>query len=140
MSTSHKASKTPQDGQLIDIPQILRAGATLSAILSPTPLQHCKRLSERYQANIYLKREDLQEVRSFKIRGAYHKIANLSEVEKANGVVCASAGNHAQGVAYSCNKLNIQGTIFMPKGTPNQKVRKVKNFGGTKVKVGTGGR
>jgi threonine dehydratase len=72
----------------------------------------------------------LQDVRSFKIRGAYNAISQLSDEEKKRGVVCASAGNHAQGVAFSCNQLKIKGKIFMPTITPNQKVEKVKKFGG----------
>ncbi len=120
---------------MIEINDILRASATLSAVLEPTPLQFSKRLSEKFDANIYLKREDLQEVRSFKIRGAYNKMANLSADERKRGVVCASAGNHAQGVAYSCNKLGIKGVIFMPNGTPNQKIRKVRLFGGDMAEV-----
>ena len=122
----------PSSVQLSDI---LIAGARLSALVRPTPLQYNKRLSQKYGANIYIKREDQQEVRSFKIRGAYNKLLSLSEAEKGKGVVSASAGNHAQGVAYGCQALGIQGTIFMPKGTPNQKVRKVKHFGGEMVEV-----
>ena len=79
-----------------------------------TPLQPNLNLSERYGANIFLKREDLQTVRSYKIRGAYNKMAQLSPDEKAKGVVCASAGNHAQGVAYACRLMGVKGTIFMP--------------------------
>jgi threonine dehydratase len=121
--------------QLVTTHDILRASSTLSSILEPTPLQYSKRLSEKYSAHIYLKREDLQEVRSFKIRGAYNKMASLSPQEAERGVVCASAGNHAQGVAYSCNKLGIQGVIYMPLGTPNQKIRKVRHFGGKMTEV-----
>ncbi len=94
-----------------------------------TPLEFNANLSEEFGANIFLKREDLQIVRSYKIRGAYNKIASLSADVLARGVVCASAGNHAQGVAYSCNKLQIHGKIFMPAPTPNQKVRQVRMFG-----------
>ena len=68
--------------------------------IKKTPLEFNKRLSEKYSCNVFLKREDLQEIRSFKIRGAYNKIMNLSEIQKRNGIVCASAENHAQGVAY----------------------------------------
>ena len=87
-------------------------------------------LSEKYQADVYLKREDLQQVRSYKIRGAYNKIKSLTKSEQDRGVVCASAGNHAQGVAYSCAKLKIKGHIFMPVVTPNQKISMVRKFGG----------
>jgi threonine dehydratase len=86
-------------------------------------------LSEQYQANIWLKREDLQVVRSYKIRGAYNMIQSLPEAETQRGVVCASAGNHAQGVAFACRKKGIKGTIFMPVTTPEQKVKQVNMFG-----------
>lgn len=97
-------------------------------IVSKTPCEYDTILSERYNAQIFLKREDLQPVRSFKIRWAYNKIQGLSESEKKAGVVAASAGNHAQGVAVSCAKMKIYGTIFMPQTTPSQKVRKTKKF------------
>jgi threonine dehydratase len=119
----------------ITIKQIEEAGARLKNVVANTPLQLCKRLSEEYGARIYLKREDLQEVRSFKIRGAYNKISTLTPQEKERGVVCASAGNHAQGVAYSCAALKIKGTIFMPVITPNQKIERVKHFGGEYINV-----
>ena len=83
-------------------------------MVEQTPLQYSRRLSELYGADVYLKREDLQAVRSYKIRGAYNLMSSLSESERAQGVVCASAGNHAQGVAVSCSKLHIQGKIYMP--------------------------
>ncbi|HSW97055.1 MAG TPA: pyridoxal-phosphate dependent enzyme, partial [Candidatus Saccharimonadales bacterium] len=113
----------------VTINTINKAAERLKTIGVVTPLQYSKRLSEKYHAKIYLKREDLQEVRSFKIRGAYNKMASLSEEEKKRGVVCASAGNHAQGVAYSCALLKIKGVIFMPTITPSQKIAKVKKFG-----------
>lgn len=114
---------------------ILVANFALKDVIKKTPLQKNKILSDRYQCNVYLKREDLQVVRSFKIRGAYHLIRSLTEEELKNGVVCASAGNHAQGVAYSCQLLNIQAKIFMPSTTPRQKVSQVKWFGGSFVEV-----
>lgn len=119
----------------VTIDQIEEAAKKLNGIISKTPLQFCKRLSEKFDAKIYLKREDLQEVRSFKIRGAYNKIASLTSMERKKGVVCASAGNHAQGVAYSCAALKIKGTIFMPVITPTQKIDKVKHFGHKFVEV-----
>ena len=103
--------------------------------MQTTPLVFMKNFSERYQANIYFKREDVQVVRSYKIRGAYNKIQGLSKEELINGIVCASAGNHAQGVAYACNKLKVYGTIFMPVTTPNQKIDQVNMFGGQFVEV-----
>jgi len=100
-----------------------------------TPLQRNERLSEQYDANVYLKREDLQPIRSFKLRGAYHKIYKLSDAERKLGIVCASAGNHAQGVALACNKLGIKGTIFMPVPTPKQKLNQVRMFGGENIET-----
>src|SRR5579871_2325449 len=90
------------------------AARRLEGVVSRTPLEESKRLSRRYGARVLLKREDRQEVRSFKIRGAYNKIASLTAEEKARGVVCASAGNHAQGVAYACSALGIRARVFMP--------------------------
>ncbi|MFO0703474.1 MAG: threonine ammonia-lyase IlvA [Patescibacteria group bacterium] len=107
----------------------------VSKVVKRTPLQYSERLSEKYGAHIYLKREDLTKVRSFKIRGAYYKMSRLTPEQIGKGIVCASAGNHAQGVAYACSKMKIKGAIFMPVTTPNQKVSKVKNFGGPYVKV-----
>ena len=114
---------------------VMAAEHTLSEILSPTPLIHNRTLSERYCTEVMLKREDLQVVRSYKIRGAYNKIRSLSAEQTARGIVCASAGNHAQGVAFSCNKLGIKGKIFMPVTTPKQKINQVKMFGGEAVEV-----
>jgi predicted alternative tryptophan synthase beta-subunit len=90
----------------------------LRGVARQTPLELNVNLSKEFGANVFLKREDLQIVRSYKIRGAYNKISSLSQPELAKGIVCASAGNHAQGVAYSCAKLQIHGTIFMPAPTP----------------------
>ena len=91
-----------------------------------TPLTPNVRYSEQFGCNILFKREDLQQVRSYKIRGAYNKMASLSELEIENGIVCASAGNHSQGVALSCKLLKIKGTIYMPAPTPKQKIGQVK--------------
>jgi len=114
---------------------ISKARITLNNILVPTPLVNNINLSDRFSANILLKREDLQVVRSYKIRGAYNKIKSLSEKQLKNGIVCASAGNHAQGVAYSCQKLGIKGTIYMPTTTPKQKVQQVKMFGKEYIEI-----
>lgn len=119
----------------VDYKLIQEAASRLEGVVKNTPLEFNKRLSEKYGANIFLKREDLQEVRSFKIRGAYNKIAALSDSEKSRGVVCASAGNHAQGVAYACSQMSTKGVIFMPVVTPNQKVNKVRKFGGEFVEI-----
>lgn len=112
-----------------DLDSIYTAADRLRGVATHTPLQESLNLSERYGANIFLKREDLQVVRSYKIRGAYNKMASLPPDELAKGVVCASAGNHAQGVAYACRKMGVKGMIFMPTTTPNQKVKQVKLFG-----------
>ena len=119
----------------VTINSINEAAERLAKIGVETPLQFSKRLSKQYNANIYIKREDLQEVRSFKIRGAYNKISSLTDEEKKRGVVCASTGNHAQGVAYSCSTLEINGVIFMPSVTPNQKIEKVKHFGDGYIEI-----
>jgi threonine dehydratase len=105
------------------------AAEKLKGIASVTPLTKNGRYSKHFGANIYFKREDLQEVRSYKIRGAYNKISSLSASQTENEIVCASAGNHAQGVALSCKLLKIKGTIYMPSPTPNQKIEQVKMFG-----------
>lgn len=115
---------------IIQVEEILKAHHQLKDIVLHTPLERDKRLSDKYQCNLYLKREDLQTVRSFKIRGAYYKIKSLKKEQTVNGIVCASAGNHAQGVAYSCRRLQIHGKIFMPSTTPRQKVSQVELFGG----------
>src|SRR6476620_5640811 len=115
---------------------IIRANQMLKDIITHTPLQKDQVLSERYGCTVYLKREDLQVVRSFKIRGAYYQISSLSKEELDAGVVCASAGNHAQGVAYSCQALKIKGVIFMPSTTPKQKVAQVEFFGRDYVEIG----
>lgn len=114
---------------------IVRAHHVLREVIVRTPLQRDAVLSAKYDCDVYLKREDLQVVRSFKIRGAYNMIRSLSEQEREAGIVCASAGNHAQGVAFSCNALEIKGKIYMPSTTPNQKVKMVKRFGGGYVEV-----
>ena len=115
--------------------KIERAKINLTEVVLKTPLQLNTNLSEKYQATIYLKREDLQKVRSYKIRGAYNKISHLDATQKARGIVCASAGNHAQGVAYSCQLLQIQGKIYMPKTTPKQKIKQVQLFGKSFVEI-----
>ena len=111
------------------IVNVKAAAETIKKVSAVTPLGHSQRLSKELNANIFLKREDLQQVRSYKIRGAYNKISSLTREESNHGVVCASAGNHAQGVALSCKLLKIKGTIYMPAPTPNQKVEQVKMFG-----------
>ncbi|MFB6340355.1 threonine ammonia-lyase [Saccharicrinis sp. FJH62] len=106
-----------------------KAKLTINEVISATPLTENLNLSEQFGANVFLKREDLQIVRSYKIRGAYNKIKSLGKDQLQNGVVCASAGNHAQGVAYSCFKLGIKAKIYMPTTTPKQKIKQVQMFG-----------
>jgi threonine dehydratase len=124
-----KSGYSPQLGD------IEKAKENLNGIVQITPLTFNHHLSERYNCNIHLKREDLQTVRSCKIRGAYNKISSLSKDELEHGVVCASAGNHAQGVAYSCRKAGIHGTIFMSETTPQQKIRQVEMFGNDSIEI-----
>ncbi|MGZ3812366.1 MAG: threonine ammonia-lyase IlvA [Mucilaginibacter sp.] len=107
----------------------------LKGIVKHTPLEYNQRLSDRYGCEIYLKREDLQIVRSYKLRGAYNMISQLSAEQLGRGVVCASAGNHAQGFAFSCRKLGANGVIFMPQITPRQKVSQTEMFGNGNVKI-----
>lgn len=114
---------------------INKAKINLNEVIMHTPLQKNINLSDEFHANILLKREDLQLVRSYKLRGAFNKIVHLTKKELENGVVCASAGNHAQGVAYSCQKLAINGKIYMPATTPKQKINQVKMFGKEFVEV-----
>ena len=111
------------------------AAERLKNIAIKTPLQFNPHLSKRFQCNVYLKREDLQVVRSYKLRGAYNLMKSLSEEHLQKGVVTASAGNHAQGFAYSCNKLNVKGVVFMPVITPNQKINQTKMFGEDKIDI-----
>ena len=117
------------------VQDITKAKLNLKDVVLTTPLQKNLNLSEKFQAEILLKREDLQIVRSYKLRGAYNKIVSLSKDERAKGVVCASAGNHAQGVAYSCQKLGLKGKIYMPATTPKQKIKQVNMFGKEFIEV-----
>jgi threonine dehydratase len=123
--------KTTVDQQ-IDIPA---AYETLKNVVLKTPLQFHRKLSEKYECEVYLKREDLQVVRSYKLRGAYNLINSLTEAQRKQGVVCASAGNHAQGVAFSCRQLDIRATIYMPSITPKQKINQVRMFGGDNIEI-----
>lgn len=111
------------------------AADRLKKVVNRTPLTFNQALSRRYGCNVYLKREDLQVVRSYKLRGAYNMMSTLTPEQLAQGVVCASAGNHAQGFAYSCKLLNVKGVVFMPIITPNQKVSQTKMFGEGFVEV-----
>ena len=122
--------------QLPDLKGVRNASENLQGVSVLTPLVINERLSNDLNCKIYLKREDLQQVRSFKIRGAFNKIRSIdSDYLKNKTLVCASAGNHAQGFAYSCNKLKIYGKIYMPVTTPKQKIERVKIFGGEYVEI-----
>ena len=120
---------------LLALSNIEKAKETLQKVVIESELQRSHRYSSLFNSSINIKREDLQKVRSFKIRGAFNKISSLTKKEKLDGVVCSSAGNHAQGVAQSCNQLQIKGVIYMPMITPKQKVAQVKMFGGSFIEV-----
>ncbi|HVW94496.1 MAG TPA: threonine ammonia-lyase IlvA [Mucilaginibacter sp.] len=111
------------------------ASQRLRSVVKHTPLEYHAALSKTYGCEMYLKREDLQRVRSYKLRGAYNMISQLSNDELGRGVVCASAGNHAQGVAFSCNKMGIRGVIFMPEITPKQKITQTEMFADGHVEI-----
>ncbi len=134
-SQTSTSVKIPKKTDKVTVEDIIFANHVLKDAITHTPLQKDPVLSAKYDCNVYLKREDLQVVRSFKIRGAYNVIRHLPQEKLKKGVVCASAGNHAQGIAFSCHSLQIPGRIFMPSTTPNQKVSQVKWFGGRFVEV-----
>ncbi|MCP3809146.1 threonine ammonia-lyase IlvA [Paenibacillus sp. Lou8.1] len=135
MEPTETQKTDPAMASAVGMEDIVRAHHMLREVIVRTPLQRDAVLSAKYNCNVYLKREDLQVVRSFKIRGAYNMIRSLTPEQMEKGIVCASAGNHAQGVAFSCNALGIHGKIFMPSTTPNQKVKQVRRFGGNSVEV-----
>ncbi|WP_026934086.1 threonine ammonia-lyase IlvA [Christiangramia echinicola] len=114
---------------------VKQAAERISKVVLKTPLAESFTYSKKFEANVMLKREDLQQVRSYKIRGAYNKISSLPKDQLEKGVICASAGNHAQGVAFACNKLKVKGVIYMPGTTPKQKVEQTEMFGGEWVEV-----
>lgn len=120
---------------MLTLENILAAKYRFWEVVKNTPLEYSERLSKKYQAEIYLKREDLQKVRSYKIRGAYNLISSLSKEEQKKWVVCASAWNHAQGFALSCSELGISWVVYMPVTTPEQKVYKTKQFWGKYIEV-----
>ncbi|MBW7476003.1 threonine ammonia-lyase IlvA [Paenibacillus oenotherae] len=124
-----------KDGFTVGLTEIAQAQMHVKEVAARTPLLHNRVLSERYGCTVLLKREDLQVVRSFKLRGAYHLMKSLPAERLARGVICASAGNHAQGVAFSCQALGIPGKIYMPSTTPRQKVNQVAFFGGPDVEI-----
>lgn len=119
----------------VDLSEVEAAAKRLENVALCSPLGLNETQSRKYGASVYFKREDLQQVRSYKIRGAYNKISTIPSADLQQGVVCASAGNHAQGVAYSCARKKVKGMIFMPTPTPKQKIAQVKMFGGDYVEV-----
>ena len=121
--------------KLIDLAHIRSTVKKIRGIVKKTPLQESLNYSQKYNSKIFFKREDLQDVKSFKIRGAYTKILSVEKTIAQNGLVCASAGNHAQGFAVSCSLLDYNGTVFMPHSTPSLKVSLVKKFGGKNIKI-----
>jgi threonine dehydratase len=121
--------------QPVTVSNIDDAAARIYDVVKRTPLEYSERLSARYKAKIYLKREDLQVVRSYKVRGAYNLMKGLTAHERARGAVTASAGNHAQGVALAAAKLQIKTAIYIPSGTPPQKVSRIRYFGGEWAEV-----
>ncbi|MBV7296199.1 threonine ammonia-lyase IlvA [Corynebacterium sp. TAE3-ERU12] len=134
-TVSHSAPNAASHGRLPHAVDIQAAQARISSVIAATPLQFCGRLSEATGAQVFLKREDLQDVRSYKIRGAYNAIVQLGEAERAAGVVAASAGNHAQGVAYACRTLGIQGRIYVPNQTPKQKRDRIAYHGRDAIEI-----
>lgn len=121
--------------RLVHAADIQIAQARISSVIAATPLQYSPRLSEKTGAKVFLKREDLQDVRSYKIRGAYNAMVQLSDEEREAGVVAASAGNHAQGVAYACRTLGIKGRIYVPNPTPKQKRDRIAFHGREAVEI-----
>ncbi|GAB2644389.1 threonine ammonia-lyase IlvA [Gordonia jinhuaensis] len=133
--TDDTASAAENLSAELTVADIRDAVGRISEVVERTPLQLCERLSAQTGANVYLKREDLQRVRSYKIRGAYNVMAQLTESERAAGVVAASAGNHAQGVAYACRAMQISGRIYVPTRTPKQKRDRIRWHGGDFVEL-----
>lgn len=111
------------------------AAGRLKKVVTRTPLSYNHNLSRKYGCRVLLKREDLQVVRSYKLRGAYNMMVSLPAAQLQKGVVCASAGNHAQGFAYSCRKLGVKGVVFMPIITPRQKVTQTRMFGEDNIEI-----
>lgn len=131
-----EGQKTTNPPTVTDIEDAL--GRIADSVIT-SPLHISERLSSLTGATVYLKREDLQPVRSYKIRGAFNFLLQLGAAERARGVVCASAGNHAQGLARACNALGVQGQIFVPKTTPRQKIERIRHFGGKQITITVGG-
>jgi threonine dehydratase len=137
---SAELSQSPSTGNgPLSAADIDSAATRIAGVVTPTPLQLSDRLSATTGANVYLKREDLQTVRSYKLRGAYNLLVQLSDQELAAGVVCSSAGNHAQGFAYACRALGIRGRVYVPAKTPKQKRDRIRYHGGEFIELIVGG-
>ncbi|HEY1842565.1 MAG TPA: threonine ammonia-lyase [Mycobacterium sp.] len=136
-----QSPNTPGNGPLpsFSAADVDSAAKRIAGVVTPTPLQLCDRLSATTGANVYLKREDLQTVRSYKLRGAYNLLVQLSEEEIAAGVVCSSAGNHAQGFAFACRTLGVRGRVYVPAKTPKQKRDRIRYHGGEFIELIVGG-
>jgi threonine dehydratase len=132
---------TPGGGPLssLSAADIDAAAKRIAGVVTPTPLQFSDRLSATTGASVYLKREDLQVVRSYKLRGAYNLLVQLSDQELAAGVVCSSAGNHAQGFAFACRTLGVHGRVYVPAKTPKQKRDRIRYHGGEFIDLIVGG-
>ncbi len=133
--TNTASTSTDTTRRLVHAADIQAAQARISSVIEATPLQFCPRLSEATGARVFLKREDLQDVRSYKIRGGYNAMVQLTDEQRAAGVVAASAGNHAQGVAYACKTLGIEGRIYVPNQTPQQKRDRIAYHGRDAVEI-----
>ncbi|WP_168700298.1 threonine ammonia-lyase IlvA [Gordonia paraffinivorans] len=127
-------AQAPARGSTLSVDSIEAASTRIAPAVARTPLEQCPRLSAS-GAEIYLKREDLQAVRSYKLRGAYNVMAQLTDEELARGVVAASAGNHAQGVAFACKSMKVHGRIYVPTTTPKQKRDRILWHGGEYVEL-----
>ena len=115
---------------MLSAAEIDAAARRVAGVVQPSPLQHSDRLSAITGATVYLKREDLQSVRSYKIRGAYNLLSQLSPEQLQAGVVCSSAGNHAQGFALACRTMGVHGRVYVPGKTPKQKRDRIRYHGG----------
>ena len=123
------------DAGLVDAGLVEAAAVALEGVVARTALEHSTRLSARFGVEVWLKREDLQVVRSYKVRGAYTVIDRLSAADRERGVVCASAGNHGQGLAYACATLGVRGRVYLPRNTPRQKRDRIAAIGGSDVEI-----
>ncbi|MEO6792324.1 MAG: threonine ammonia-lyase IlvA [Mycobacterium sp.] len=139
MSAELRPNRSGPNAGPLTAADIDAAAKRIAGVVVPTPLQYCDRLSEVTGARVYLKREDLQSVRSYKLRGAYNLLVQLSDEEMAAGVVCSSAGNHAQGFAYACRSLGIRGRVYVPAKTPKQKRDRIRYHGGEFIELIVGG-